>query len=116
VNLNLIMAAFWAAIGFSLLLARGAQENPISFISVEHQNLMCGFAWLLVGWNIVRCIARLLVRWRESGLRRRDEEESRLQRAAARRRHYEPPNPDFDFSDPKPEGPPKPPGPASGSA
>jgi hypothetical protein len=114
-NLNLIMAAFWAAIGTILLLARSAQENPLFFFSAEHQDLMCGFAWLLVGWNIVRCIARLIVRRREGRLRRLDEEEARRERAALRRRHYEPPNPDFDFSDPKPEMPPKPPGPGNGS-
>jgi hypothetical protein len=106
VNLNLFMAALWAVVGYTILVAwPNADDNPAIGISLAYRYRLGGFACVLAVWNIVRCIVRLVVRWRRGRLQREAYEESRKHRAMLRSiRKYEPPNPDFDFSDPKTGG------------
>jgi hypothetical protein len=107
VNLNLFLAAVWAVVGFGILvLMPDVEQNPTFNITPERRYMLGGLAWVLMGWNIVR--------WRMRRLQRQVEEESRYAREPVRRsRPDDPPNPDFDFSDPKPGGgphdPPQPP-------
>jgi hypothetical protein len=107
VNLNLFLAAVWAVVGFGILvLMPDSEHNPAFNLTPERRYMLGGLAWVLMGWNIVR--------WRMRRFQRQVEEESRIMREPRPRRD-EPPNPDFDFSDPKPGGGPQdPPRPSSG--
>jgi hypothetical protein len=102
----LFLAAFWAILAIGVWLS---PEGAFGALRVDPglRQLMCGFAILLVGYN--------LVRWRLTRARRHVDRES-LQAPTRPRRHTpeEPPNPDFDFSDPKPGGQ-DPAGPKAGS-
>jgi len=102
----LFFAFFWVVVSLVILIFL-PDVADIPFIAISPQLRMWagGFAWVLAGWNIVR--------WRMARIRRQVDEEARQAYTPVRpRRHHEPPNPDFDFSDPKPgDRPPNPPGP-----
>lgn len=105
-NLNLIMAVGWALGGIYALLYLPADFVTPGMLPVSRPMLI-GFAVMMCGWNIVR--------WRLNRMRRQADEDARMERAQRRTRRDEPPNPDFDFSDPKPRGgPPSSSGPSSG--
>ena len=95
-NLNLFLAAVWFVIGLGILFfLPNVGENALITISPERRMWLGGFTMLLAGWNVVR--------WRLARLRGQAEEESQRTHTPIRPpRRNEPPNPDFDFSDPKP--------------
>jgi hypothetical protein len=100
VNPNLFMAAFWAVIGIIILaLWPSNEQNPAVGVASDQRVWMAGVTLVLVGYN--------LVRWHLPRLRRQADGDVR--RPPVRPRREEPPNPDFDFSDPKPGDGPQPP-------
>jgi hypothetical protein len=101
------MAVGWALGGIYALLFLPADFVTPGMLPVP-RHMLIGFAVLMCGWNIVR--------WRLNRMRRQADEDARSERAQRRTRRDEPPNPDFDFSDPKPGGgPPGSYGPPNGS-
>ena len=90
-NLNLFLAAMWAVIGIGLLLPNSGLDLLLQ--EPAQRQMLGGFALVLSAYNVMR--------WRLSRLRRQVEEDARPLRPPVRpRREDEPPNPDFDFSDP----------------
>lgn len=105
VNLHLFLAALWTVIGIAILLPN---TGIARVLPDTDPTLVGGFALMLAAYNIVR--------WRFTRLRHRLDEEARELRPPVRPRvQDEPPNPDFDFSDPKPGGGANPSGPRPGS-
>ena len=96
VNLHLFLAAIWGALAAGILLFwPSVEQNPMIGLESERRLWLGGFAMVLVGYNMVR--------WRLARLRRQADEDARAMQTPIRPRHRdEPPNPDFDFSDPKP--------------
>jgi hypothetical protein len=77
-----------------LFLLPNVGENALITITTDRRMWLGGFTMLLAGWNVVR--------WRMARLRRQAEAEAQYTYAPIRPpRRDEPPNPDFDFSDPK---------------
>jgi hypothetical protein len=98
VNLNLLLAALWAVIGVGILLViPSSDDGAVIAVNPERRMMLGGFALMLAGYNIIR--------WRFTRANRRLDEEAAAQRPGVRpHRREEPPNPDFDFSDPKAGG------------
>jgi hypothetical protein len=93
VNINLFLAATWAVFFVAILLVWENDENR-QFAVTDHRLWLAGVALVMASYR--------LVRWRLARGSRPLEDEPR----PPRRRHPdEPPNPDFDFSDPKPGSP-----------
>jgi hypothetical protein len=107
VNLHLFLAALWSVIGIAILLPNTGMDFFLP--DPSHRHMVGGFALVLAGYNVIR--------WRFSRLQRRLDEDAQPLRPPVRPRvHDEPPNPDFDFTEPKPGGDgPNPSGPRPGS-
>jgi hypothetical protein len=96
VNHNLFMAAVWFTVGIGILFfLPNTGENALITVDPGRRIIYAGAMMLFVGYN--------LVRWRLARLRRQSDQDYRAMQPPVRARHRdEPPNPDFDFSDPKP--------------
>jgi hypothetical protein len=93
-NLNLFLAGMWIAAGIGIMIWPDVGQDAVLRVEPERRFLIGGFALVLAGYN--------LVRWRLARLRARAEHEARQRSPVRRYPREEPPNPDFDFSDPKP--------------
>ena len=107
VKLNLILAACWAIAGLYVLLFLPADYVMPGLLPLS-RNMLVVIAMSLCGYN--------LVRWRLTRVRLQvDEETDAMDRARRDHHRRPPPNPDFDFSDPKPGGGPPDPTPPRSS-
>jgi len=98
VNVNLILAILWAMGGLYCLVFVPADFVTPGLLPVS-RNMLIMIAAVLVVYN--------LSRWRFMRIRRRiDEETDAIPSPIRERGAKQPPNPDFDFSDPMPgDGP-----------
>jgi hypothetical protein len=103
--MNLFLAAVWLTLGIGILML----PDNAPLIDAEKRPWAGGAALMLAGYNVVRW---WLLRSQQKAIEelRRMQQRERLRERPTR--HDEPPNPDFDFSEPQPRDP----APPSGSA
>jgi hypothetical protein len=96
-NFNLVLAVIWFLVSIAILTLPETPPDSMIQLTPETRPWAAGIAMVLSGYNMVR--------WRLARAHRaRVDASQELRRSIHRGHHAEPRNPDFDFSDPKPEG------------
>jgi len=99
--MNLVLALFWLALGLMFFARQAILGDPNWYVPVGGHRLSCGwFMLVLVVYNLTRWWSVRVARLRRREL---DTLRQRETRPDNTRTPSEPPNPEFDFTDKRPE-------------